>query len=97
MSISVEKIYKNQIVGAINTYIRLINETVSTNKNIIGIIDNEWHSYLDGEGETFVAILKINNKEEKLYFEKCEWKGLDINMFANEKLQELQKRLIFEI
>lgn len=85
-------IFKNQIVGTINTYIRMINNTKKTNNENINIIDNEWHSYLEEEGETFVAILKIYDKEEKLFFKKCEWKDLNKNMFANKQLQNLQKR-----
>jgi hypothetical protein len=92
MSISFDEIYKNQIVGTINTYIRMINESDIMNKNGLGIIDNEWQSYLEEDGNTFVAILKIKNKEEKLYFKEWEWKGLNINMFANEQLQLLQRR-----
>lgn len=94
MSISLDEIYKNQIVGAINTYIRMINESDKLNINGLGIIDNEWHSYLEENGNTFVAILKIKNKEEKLYFKKWEWKGININMFSNEQLQSLLKRFI---
>jgi hypothetical protein len=94
MSISFDEICKNQIVGTINTYIRMINESDIMNKSGLGIIDNEWQSYLDEDGNTFVAILKIKNKEEKLYFKEWEWKGLNINMFANEQLQHLQRRFI---
>ena len=92
MSISLDEMYKNQIVGAINTYIRMINQSDKFNQNGRGIIDNEWHSYVEGGGNTFVAILKIRNQEEKLYFKEWEWKGLNINMFVNEQLQHLQRR-----
>lgn len=92
MSISLEEIFKNQIVGTINTYIRMINVSERVNNKGPGIIDNEWHSYLEEGGDTFVAILKINNIEEKFYFKEWEWKDLNINMFANEQLKDLQKR-----
>lgn len=92
MSISLEEIFKNQIVGTINTYIRMINDSERMNKKGLGIIDNKWHSYLEEGGDTFVAILKINNIEEKFFFKEWEWKDLNINMFANEQLQDLQKR-----
>lgn len=92
MSISLDEVYKNQIVGTINTYIRMINESDKMNKNGLGIIDNEWYSYLEEDEKTFVAILKIMDNEEKFYFKEWEWKGLNINMFANEQLQRLQRR-----
>ncbi|HDR6244294.1 MULTISPECIES: hypothetical protein [Bacillus cereus group] len=92
MSISLDEVFKNQIIGAINTYIRMINDLAMENKEELEIIDNEWYSYLEEDGETFVAILKIYNIEEKFYFKEWEWKRLNINMFANEQLQDLQKR-----
>lgn len=92
MNTSLEEIYKNQIVGTINTYIRMINDAARVNKKGINIIDNEWHSYLEEGGDTFVAILKINHIEEKFIFKEWEWKHLNINMFVNEQLQELHRR-----
>ncbi|PGZ90951.1 hypothetical protein [Bacillus sp. AFS029533] len=93
MSFISGKIYKNQIVGTINTYIRMINESDKINESGIGIIDNEWYSYLEDGGKTFVAVLIINGKEEKFYFKEKEWKSLDLNMFENKQLQNLQKRI----
>lgn len=87
-----DKVYKNQIVGTINTYIRMINESDKLNENGLGIIENEWYSYLEEDGKTFVAVLKINCQEEKFHFKEGEWKELNVNMFANEQLKKLQRR-----
>ncbi|KKD40886.1 hypothetical protein MHB66_18680 [Bacillus sp. FSL L8-0167] len=84
-----EEIFKDRIIGAINTCIRLINESDQWDIVGKGIIKNEWKSYvMDNEG-TFVAELYILNNKKTLYFEKKEWFGAAVNIHDNKKLNEL--------
>jgi hypothetical protein len=93
MGLILEEVYKNQIVGAINTYIRVINESDIYNEVGINKINNEWYSYLEDNGDTFVAILIIDGKEEKFRFKKHEWRTLNVNPLANPQLLQLKKRM----
>lgn len=92
MNLILEEAYKNTVVGAINTYIRIINEADKMNEMGLNIIDNEWYSYTRDDGKTFVAILKINGQEEEIIFTEKEWRSLNNNMFASKQLQNLQMR-----
>lgn len=86
------KIFKNQLVGAINSYIRTINESDKWNPEGLAIIGNEWQSTISQNGTTFIATLKINGKEENIIFQKEEWQSYKINIFANKQLRDLLKR-----
>ncbi|MBG9716493.1 hypothetical protein [Bacillus cereus] len=94
MNISLEKHFKRQVFGAVNSYIRIINEYEEENKQGKGVIKNEWKCHLEDDGNTFVATLIIEGKEEKIYFQKNEWKSIHVNMLANVQLQALLKRFI---
>lgn len=93
VALILEEVFKNQIVGAINTYIRVINESNKLNEVGIGKINNEWYSYLEEGGDTFVAILNIDGNEEKFQFKKSEWKTLNANPLANPQLLQLRKKI----
>lgn len=87
-----EEVFKNKIIGAVNTYIRVINESDKLNEVGNGKINNEWYSYLEDDGDTFVVILNIGGNEEKFRFKKEEWKTLDVNPLINPQLLQLRKR-----
>ncbi|NUH86250.1 hypothetical protein HUN92_21630 [Bacillus firmus] len=84
-----EAIFKERIVGAINTCIRMINESDKWDLEGKGIIENEWHSYQIKNDHTFVAVLTILGQKQTILFKKEEWIGFDVNVAANVKLQEL--------
>jgi hypothetical protein len=93
VAIVLQEVFKGQIIGAINTYIRVVNESDKLNEVGNGRINNEWYSYLEEEGDTFVAILNIDGKEEKFHFKKSEWKTLNVNPLANPQLVQLRKKI----
>lgn len=83
--------FKNRIIGAINSYIRLINSSVKNESNG-EIISSQWKSHLEDEKNTFVATLKVNGKEELLYFSYDEWKAIDVDVLQNIKLKNLRNK-----
>lgn len=83
--------FKNRIIGAINSYIRLINSSVKNESND-EIISSQWKSHLEDEKNTFVATLKVNGKEELLYFSYDEWKAIDVDVLQNIKLKNLRNK-----
>ncbi|WMT41745.1 hypothetical protein RE628_04445 [Paenibacillus sp. D2_2] len=85
--------FKKRIIGAINSYIRLINSSVKSDSND-EIISSQWKSHLEDEKNTFVATLKVNGKEELLYFSYDEWKTYDVDVLKNNKLKNLMKRFL---
>ncbi|MRX72777.1 hypothetical protein GJU40_11535 [Bacillus lacus] len=84
--------YKNEVIGAVNTFIQMINQADKYNPEGKGIIDNNWHYCLQ-DNHTFLVKLKINGINEVVSFEKLEWKNLSANMLVNIKLKELHERL----
>lgn len=88
-----EHIFVERMVGAINTCIRIINESDILDVKGKGIIENQWHSYIIQNENTFVAILTIRNKKKIIQFEHHEWFGFDINIHANEKINALLNEL----
>lgn len=84
--------YKNEVIGAINTFIQMINQTDKWNPIGKGIIENEWH-YRIQNNNTFIAKLSINGVDEILSFQRSEWRNLSVNMLGNPKLSELYIRL----
>jgi hypothetical protein len=89
---NIETHYKNEVIGAINTFIQMINQADKWNPKGKGIIENNWHYCLQ-DNNTFLAKLKINGNDEVLSFKKSEWKNLSANMLGNSKLKELYERL----
>lgn len=85
--------FKKRIIGAINSYIRLINSSVKNESND-EIISSQWKSHLEDEKNTFVATLKVNGKEELLYFSYDEWKTIDVDVLQNIKLKNLMNRFL---
>ncbi|MEB8638211.1 hypothetical protein P4H32_31740 [Bacillus cereus] len=85
--------FKKRIIGAINSYIRLINSSVKNESNDV-IISSQWKSHLEDEKNTFVATLKVNGKEEMFYFYYDEWKTIDVDVFQNNKLKNLMNRFL---
>ncbi|MDQ0230928.1 hypothetical protein [Metabacillus malikii] len=86
-----EKVFIDRLVGAINTCIRLINESDKSDVVGKGIIDNEWQSYINKNDDSFVAILTILNKKQAVEFKVHEWLRVDVNIHANDKLNALIK------
>jgi hypothetical protein len=86
-----EQVFKDRMVGAINTCIRIINESDKWDSVGKGIIKNEWHSYINEKDNTFVAILTILRNKQTIEFKPDEWFGIDLNIHANEKLNALLK------
>ncbi|WP_121604898.1 hypothetical protein [Virgibacillus sp. Bac332] len=84
--------YKNEVIGAVNTFIQMINQADKWNPEGKKIIENNWHYRLQ-DNNTFLAKLKINGADEVLSFQKSEWKNLSVNMLGNYKLKELYLRL----
>lgn len=85
--------FKKRIVGAINSYIRLINSS-EKNGTDYEIISSQWKSHLEDDKNTFVATLKVNGKEELLYFSYDEWKSINVDILQNAKLKNLTKRFM---
>ncbi|MEK4382284.1 hypothetical protein NSS70_10555 [Aeribacillus sp. FSL K6-2848] len=92
MRIDQEEHFRREVIGAINTYIRMINESDKWDPVGLGIIDNVWNSHLEDNGDTFVATLNIKGNKEKIYFKKDDWKSFNANMMANQQLQNLFNR-----
>jgi hypothetical protein len=84
--------YKNEVIGAVNTFIQMINQADKWNPRGKGIIENHWYYYLQ-DNNTFLVKLKINGVDEVLSFKKSEWKNLSANMLGNSKLKVLYERL----
>lgn len=84
--------WKNEVIGAINTFIQMINQADKYNPEGKGIIDNNWKYHIQ-DNHTFLAEIKINGRNEILSFEKSEWWNLRANMLGNLKLKELYERL----
>ncbi|RBP04489.1 hypothetical protein [Rossellomorea aquimaris] len=89
---SIETHYKNEVIGAVNTFIQMINQSDKWNPKGKGIIRNNWH-YSIQSNNTFLAKLRINGFDEVLLFNKTEWNNLNANMLGNSKLKELYERL----
>ncbi|MDF9611874.1 hypothetical protein P5763_07280 [Bacillus cereus] len=85
------QIFKQRMVGAINTCIRMINESDKWDSEGKGIIANEWQSFISEEDNSFIAFLTILNKEKAIKFKHCEWFGYEVNVHANAQLNELLK------
>lgn len=85
------QIFKQRMVGAINTCIRMINESGKYDSVGKGIIANEWKSFISEEDNSFIAFLTILNKEKVIKFKHCEWLGYEVNVHDNVQLNELLK------
>ncbi|MNJ48941.1 hypothetical protein D3C77_441510 [compost metagenome] len=77
--------YKKAVVGAVNSYIRMINGDGKE------LIDNTWRSTVTDDG-TFHIHLIVQGREETITLQKDEWIGLDNNLLGNSKLKELANR-----
>lgn len=91
MLMMTEQVFKERMVGAINTCIRIINESDKWDNVGKGIIENEWQSYILEEDNTFVAILTILSNKQVIQFKHYEWFGVEVNVHANYKLNALLK------
>jgi len=85
------EIFKSAVVGAVNTYIRLINESDKYDVVGKGIIDNTWSSKITSDG-CFHIYLKVNGNEEVITLLNGEWNDISVNHLAIEKLQKLLER-----
>ena len=85
------EIFKSAVIGAVNTYIRLINESDKYDEVGKGIIDNTWRSTITTDG-CFHIHLTINGNEETITLLNGEWNDLSVNHLAIEKLQRLAER-----
>lgn len=94
MPMITEQVFIDRMVGAINTCIRIINESDKWDSVGKGIIENEWQSYIIEKNNTFVAILTISSKKLAIQFEQQEWLGVEVNIHVNEKLNALVKSYI---
>ncbi len=82
--------YKKQLIAAINSYIRLINNNCQYHEHPIRVLHDEWVSYFEDNGDTFVAILTtVKGEKEKIKFHKAEWKSINVNILTNGKLKKL--------
>jgi hypothetical protein len=91
MSMVTEQVFKDRMVGAINTCIRIINEFDKWDSVGKGIIENEWQSYIIEKDKTFVAILTILGSKQAIQFKQHEWFGVEVNIHANDQLNALLK------
>ena len=91
MPVVTEQVFKERMIGAINTCIRIINESDNWDSVGKGIIENEWQSYILKEDNTFIAILTILNNKQVIQFKHHEWFGVEVNIHANDKLNDLLK------
>lgn len=86
-----EHVFKERMIGAINTCIRIINESDKWDSVGKGIIENEWQSYIIKEDSSFVVILTILGNKQAIQFRQHEWCGFEVNIHANDKLNALLK------
>lgn len=84
--------FTKRMIGAINSYIRLINSTANVESEVR--VSKEWRFHFENSEKTFVATIKVYGIEERLYFELYEWKSLDHDILKNEKLRNLLKRFV---
>lgn len=87
-----KEFYTKETVGAIKTYLKIINEE-SEEINGSKPIDNNWYYGIDGENN-FQVTIKVNDIERRIIFEEKEWFSNNVNMLGNEKLEKLQSELI---
>ncbi|MEW4290654.1 hypothetical protein [Rossellomorea marisflavi] len=87
-----EQVFKERMVGTINTCIRMINESDKWDIVGRGIIENEWQSFIIEKNNTFVAILTILSNKQAIHFKQHEWSGFEVNTHANGKLNDLLKK-----
>jgi hypothetical protein len=80
------------MIGAINSYIKLINSTANDESE--ERISKEWRFHLENSEKKFVATIKVYGFEERLCFEQYEWKSIDHDILKNEKLRNLLNRFV---
>ncbi|MDT9025099.1 hypothetical protein [Rossellomorea yichunensis] len=93
MQIGEDSLLIDAVRGAVDSYIRMINE--AERDNLIGkaIIKPEWYYYIDPDNDDFVILLVVRGVQEKVTLKKGEWKSYQTNMLGNEKLMQLANRL----
>ncbi|MDG5789615.1 hypothetical protein QA612_19335 [Evansella sp. AB-P1] len=86
-----DDIYLKEAIGAINTYILMINDHTQT---LCGkkIIENKWYFYI--KENTLITTLIVYEQEKEIKFFEIEWKGTKANMLGNPKLEDLLNELI---
>ena len=92
MGIGEEELFVDTVRGAVDTYIRMINESEKNDIIGKGIIKPEWYYYIDTENEDFVILLEIRGLQKEIKLKKVEWKSYSSNMLGNVQLQQLAKR-----
>jgi hypothetical protein len=90
--VDLEVHYMNEVIGAINTYIYMINKADKWEPEGKKIINNKWFFRLEDNRQTFVAKLTIKGVAECISFKDQEWRSLTANMLGNFKLKELYMR-----
>ncbi|HDR4706342.1 TPA: hypothetical protein QCQ87_001312 [Bacillus paranthracis] len=84
--------YLNEAIGAVNTYVKIINDHALEDGDGKEIINKVWHYNI--EDEAFIVILICYGKPKKIFFNKREWNHPEANMLANSKLERLMEQCI---
>lgn len=87
-----EDFYLKEALGAVRTYVKMINDQSAEDGNGEKIIDNTWYYYI--EDDELVVTLIIYGEKRVISFSKEEWKGPEANMLGNSKLENLHKELM---
>lgn len=83
--------YKKSVVGAVNSYIRMINESDKYDVVGKGIIDTTWRSTITSDG-CFHIHLKVNGHDDTITLTSEEWNSPSANHMGNAKLKEFAER-----
>ncbi|KQL27508.1 hypothetical protein [Cytobacillus solani] len=92
MRIGEDNLLIDAVRGAVDSYIRMINEAEKDDINGKGIIKPEWYYYIDPSNEDFVILLEVRGFQEEITLKKSEWKSYQSNMLGNEKIKQLANR-----
>jgi hypothetical protein len=87
--VDLEVHFKNEVIGAINTYINMINQVDKWEPEGKKIINKKWVYKIIDNNQTFVAKLTINGTDKIISFIGNEWRSFTSNMLGNPKLKEL--------
>lgn len=86
-------LYEDFLVGAINTYIRIINETNALNGEEEQLIEDRYEYLVHPSTNNFHLFLVVERKQRELVFSEEEWDGPGKNALANSKLKQLHDEL----